>query len=101
MVKMIAYEQMNKKQKDKVDAFARNHLIDLLASLEKRLYASLPSPGNGYVIERFGDEGEELAVNDVEFIEKHYKIDPSFWKMIKNLKDETRKYLKGLGACES
>ena len=100
MVKMITYEQMTKKQKDKVDAFARKYVVDILASLKRRLYASLPSPGNGYVIERFGDEGEELAVNDLEFIEKHYKIDPSFWKMIRDLKIESEKYLKEMGACE-
>jgi hypothetical protein len=103
--KMIPYEQMTKKQKDKVDGFARKYLIDLLDRLVKRLDASLPSPGNGYAIEFTGPvnhyTGEscgELAVNDVEFIEKQYKVNPSFWKSISNLKDVSEAYLHSLKA---
>lgn len=97
-VKMIPYEQMTKKQKDKVDGFARKHLVDILERLITRLDASLPAPGNGYVVERSVESCGEIAVNDVEFIQKHYKIDPSFWSRIQKLRDEGEAYLQSLKA---
>lgn len=95
-VKMIHYEQMTKKQKDMVDEFSRKYFTDKIERLVKYLDASLPSTGNGYVIEHTSESCGELAVNDAEFIEKHYKIDPSFWSRIKKLRDESESYLRSL-----